>query len=611
MPVTHADCQRGHCVISEYVDIDPARQTTVVSKHLIRPRELCGTSRNPDRGQPSALFAPNRSWPAFPRHNEGRPHKGAPLPIQTYIRRDRLSEELPRHGLAVVPISALRGHPYVDSTRQGGAGYGDKRMNKLVSVTTLLFGIFPAMIAAQDYRQNALCVSGGDAVCSIVPTDLPGLIVNQGYEPNTNITGPGMAVGQANFDWFGWQMFVALNWPADRTGKPLAGPIGKDPSAPRVWQSFQTPDEVFPGNDVPPTSCAANRTGLVLRRTSKFSTASFIEPFTAWPLIDQQGNYVVYDIRMNPREIGYLQDHGLTTKAGQEKFTGKYDFPRGKDKAAGAIEIKTAWRILPDPSAHGDFYTTDATAVIPAAHSVTGKEMCLDVTVGLVGMHIMQKITNPEPYSDFWVWATFEHAANAPTASGATPSQVNDHAAKLNQPYDPLRDCPAPEVSGPRYSFFTPACTDHGAACSPNNPPDKGSDPAYLWQQQPPYARSYLLDGKFGTQVVRCWDIYQSARNVTKEFQAALAGTVWANYLLVGVQWAQSNSVEFPSPVVPYAAPFFLTNTTLETYLQLTPIIVDGKPSKKAPGSCIACHNLAADSTKKKSDFSFLPGYAK
>jgi hypothetical protein len=105
--------------------------------------------------------------------------------------------------------------------------------------------------------------------------------------------------------------------------------------------------------------------------------------------------------------------------------------------------------------------------------------------------------------------------------------------------------------------------------------------------------------------------IYDSAKNVTAQFQAALAGTPWANYMLVGAQWAEANATEFPSPVMPFAAPFYLTNTTLETYLQLNPIIVNGKPSTDKPGSCIGCHNVATDSINKPSNFSFLPGYAR
>lgn len=488
-------------------------------------------------------------------------------------------------------------------------------MKKRLFVTALMLGIATEMTACQDqlqqgYPQNAVCVTGGNAVCSTLPVDLPGLTVNAGYEPNTNTTSPGMAVAQNNFDWFGWQMFVALNWPADNSGKPLIGPIGSDPEAPRVWLSFQTPGEVFSDSLVSPSSCAAKRSGLVLARGSKFTTSSFIESFTPWPLIDQEGNYVVYDIRMNPHEVTYLQEYHLTTKAGQERFTGIYDFPPGKGEMAGAIEIKSAWRILPDPASHSDFYTTSATVVVPAKNSVTKTEFCLDVTVGLVGMHIMQKITDPERFSNFWVWATFEHAANAPTAIGATPSQVNDKAARLKEPYTPLPTCTAPDVSGPRYSFFTPNCTDGGNACFPNKPPQNGPKSAYLWQTEPPYAKSYLMDGEFGTQVVRCWEIYQSAKNVTAAFQSALSGTVWANYQLVGVQWAQESSVEFPSPVVPYTAPFYLTNTTLETYLQLDPIIVNGKPSTTRSGSCITCHALAEDTTGKDSNFSFMPSHA-
>ncbi len=195
-------------------------------------------------------------------------------------------------------------------------------------------------VSDNSYPQNALCVDGKPGLCSSMPVDMPNLQNFAGYAPNTN--GPNAngqpskdkptkyLVNQDNFDYFSWQMFVALNWPADNNGKPLPGAIGSNPGAPRVWQSWQSPDQVFPGNGIGPSSCAANKKGLVLTRTSKLSANSFIEPFTPYPLIDQAGNYVVYDIRMGNVEINYLQSNGLLTKAGQQKFTSAYNFPTGK-----------------------------------------------------------------------------------------------------------------------------------------------------------------------------------------------------------------------------------------------------------------------------------------
>jgi hypothetical protein len=154
-------------------------------------------------------------------------------------------------------------------------------MNRYQFSTTLaliLCGI-PAILSAQGHSQNALCVNGQATLCSTLPVDLPNLTTLPGYSPSTNAaTEPSSNVTQDNFDWFGWQMFIALNWPADATGNPLPGRIGKNPAASRVWQSLQSPDQVFPGNNLDPSSCAADKTGLVLRRTSKFSTDSFIEP---------------------------------------------------------------------------------------------------------------------------------------------------------------------------------------------------------------------------------------------------------------------------------------------------------------------------------------------
>jgi len=472
-----------------------------------------------------------------------------------------------------------------------------------------------ATTAVADYKQDALCVSGASELCNELPGDLPDLIVPNGYTPNTDPRSGNM-VSQQNFDYFGWQTFVALNWPADESGQP-SGSILDDTDAPRVWESYAGIEDVFEKADLIADDAEAACTPkgrMVLAQTSKLTSSSFIEPFTDSPLIDADGNFVMYDIRMNPVEEAYLKDNGLTSKAGQTAFAASHpdgwDLPRGTTGNPGAIELKTAWRVLKDDSNPMGYFTVPATLLIGGDSSATGEPLCLDVTVGLVGMHIMHKISEPGQFSDFWVWATFEHARNAPDAAKAAPSQKNSKAVESgNIPYPSVSSCPVPaDVSGD-WAFFDAECADaNGASCTPNVGLELET---YLWEPDMPFAEKYLTQSGSGTQVTRCWEVYESAKNVDKVFHDALAGSVWANYELIGVQWAQGG-LDIPDPLRPFPAPIYLVNSTLETFLQDVPVMTDDTHvNTDGSSSCILCHDIARDTAKNKSDFSFLGGYAK
>ena len=466
-----------------------------------------------------------------------------------------------------------------------------------------------APAAYADYKQDALCVTGAAELCAELPSDMPDLDVPLGYTPTTNID-EGDGVQQQNFDYFGWQSFIALNWPVDASGAPL-GSILDDMNAPRVWESYLGIEEVFPQADLVADDAEAACTPkgrMVLAQTSKLTSSSFIEPFTPSPLIDVDGNFVMYDIRINPTEVTYLRENGLTTAAGQKAFGTAWDLPRGVTGTPGAMELKTAWRVLRDDSNPMGYFTLPATLMIGAENSANGKPLCLEVTVGLVGMHIMHKITNPSAFSDNWVWATFEHLRNAPDATGAAPSQKNA-AAKVsgNEPYPPVASCPVPQSAGSDWAFFDAKCEDVDGLCSPNIGLELRN---YLWEPDMPFAEKYLTQSGSGTQVTRCWEVYESARNVDKVFQDALAGSVWANYQLIGVQWA-NGGLDHPDPLRPFPAPIYMVNSTLETFLQDVPVVhPDGTLNRGGSSSCINCHDIAKDKAGNRSDFSFLGGYA-
>jgi hypothetical protein len=378
---------------------------------------------------------------------------------------------------------------------------------------------------------------------------------------------------QQAFDFNSWLTFVALNALAD----------GSSPSSnsPTVWQSWAdlfsvmlpdgAPPPTFGASVPPPAICTGGPGGTrVLQMISKTPVTPTLQvagqPLNTGPLIDQNGNYVRYQILINEPMYNYIVANGLYSQAGQQRFTDSIAFPEGAVTAGttgtiGAIVMKAAWKVL-DPDNSGDaasrFHTTTAYVYTPAADGV--QPSCGLQTLGLVGLHIVHK-TDTEPQ---WIWSTFEHIDNAPTVAEAK----------------------APPA-GARYNFFNPACDS--VACP--------------WNAQPPQPWNPSVEpfpNGFRSQIVRATryeDIaLQSAGMWNAQFQAAMKGTVWENYHLITTQWP----TDAANPTDPDGAPFplFAANTTMETYVQ------GNVP--QASSTCMGCHGNATSMTGKPSDFSFV-----
>src|SRR6266446_3673543 len=235
---------------------------------------------------------------------------------------------------------------------------------------------------------------------------------------------------QMDFDVFSWKSFVALNWPANADGTPNTNvKIGQEAKAKRVWEFYMDPDDVFLPDGSEPTWKSPEDIGAGLHmikgagqvRLSNLDALHF-------PVVDQDKNFVVFGIRMNKDEFDYIVANGLYNKKGQmgpsplaEKFI---SFPSGaKDGAVGAVEIKTAWRLFPpepkpDPEIMKRYFTTEAVLTIPKENSVTGNELKIPTTLGLVAVHIAHK-TKAFPQ---WVWSTFEHVDNLTAPAGKRPT---------------------------------------------------------------------------------------------------------------------------------------------------------------------------------------------
>jgi len=379
----------------------------------------------------------------------------------------------------------------------------------------------------------------------------------------------GLVAGdQPCFDIFSWQSFIALNWPADSLGIPMPGNFSDQPSMNRVWEYYQDPSQVFQTMEYlqpfeGPVKMQRGMKGFYQFAKTRHElvglSPSIIEA-TGQPLIDKNLNYALYEIKMNPDEVNYINANGLNTKEGQ--VGKKIAFPMGNKDSVGAIEIKATWKIMvPGVDDTTKFYCRRASIYVPAMESANGKPLYLTETVGLVAMHILHKTTN----FPFWIWTTFEQVSNAPQQGNTSGS----------------------------YSFFNPACT----TCANNTPPPAAPGNNYLWQPSKPYAKAYATNGMYGTQVVRTDTVYGPTDAVNKTWQTALAkmNSVFANYRLIGSQWSVKQDVERGDTI---AAPANLANTTLETYLQVS--------------SCtMTCHRSAKDAAGNMADFSFLLGHAK
>ncbi|MCP2727724.1 hypothetical protein [Limnofasciculus baicalensis] len=435
--------------------------------------------------------------------------------------------------------------------------------------------------------------------------------------PSRGVTPPEKAFGQ-----FAWQTFVALNWPANCDGSPLKILIGQDPTAPRVWEFYNSPDQIFLPNGqdpspvipVVPPACKTpdtqtQRLDLQLSevegeientKESVFKTNILLPG--GKPLIDQTGNYVLNEIRMNPMEVKQIVDWKWYSADNLQNFNNNVNFPNDakanpfalvcSDKSqggiyektfpcrdnqdVGAIEIKSAWRVLPNPippEIESKYYTTNRTFLVePAQKSADGKEKEVTVPVALIGFHIIQKTSKQG-----WTWATFEHLDNAPD-TGTKP--------------DPKTD----------YILYNPNCKGQ---CEENKSYAKSP---YLWRDEFPHAATKDGEGfkaQTPSQITRLIPITGTAESLNSEWQGELRkinpDSIWQNYQLIGTQWLgvpynpYNNSLRDVQPNPPRE----LANVTLEPYFQTEPI----------GSSCIACHTqayLPKPNENTYADFSFL-----
>ncbi|MEO8374759.1 MAG: hypothetical protein ABI471_06010 [Sphingomonas bacterium] len=377
---------------------------------------------------------------------------------------------------------------------------------------------------------------------------------------------------QREFDLYSWQMFFALNWPTNNQGKAAPSLTNTSFGAPH-WTLWHNSSSIFQPDGATPAACgfkSSNRPLLLRRDLSKpvsrglkaFSAAatanadpratrflgvisavgelnasnlSDIKQAFSGPLVDQYGEFVYYEIMIDPQEVDYLCANNLYNINGQVAFSqggGKVNMPFGTPHLdwSGSTELKFAWRILQKgKDDFSRFYTTPAVVIDLGPD---GQQVERKVTVGLVGMHIAHKSsTSPQ-----WIWSTFEQVDNLDVDPVAHPNL--------------------------KPNFTDPSCP----ICTVNLQPAKSEGGVY---------------SRIPTQAWRAIPIPGDKKALNGQVQASLRrmGSVWQYYELIDTQWpTQPNAPPspwdggLPDAVTNKAGgrvtPVMLTNITMETYFQ-------------------------------------------
>jgi len=456
------------------------------------------------------------------------------------------------------------------------------------------------LLALAAGAANAACPSwsGVPVVSPIIPCDSRG----------TN---------QTAFNNLAWQQFIALNWAADPNlpGQPNtsvpASAFGTTGTAPVAWETYKESSEVFRANGQPPLPWNASQSvpapmlaatkgqrkpefpkgikhlfhASKLTATDSSALQDIAEAGTngAWLTAQpKMNNYLtLFEKRLNQDEYNYIAQNQLYIANKQANFamTQGINMPDGSATfssygTVGAIEIKAAWIQLDDPSLWPMFKTSTAMVSYPSANG--GVTPPVQVTVGLVALHIIRKTPNAQQF----MWSTFEHVYNAPSKN------------ELGSP--PL----------PWYTYYNPHCdpnTDH-YQCKQNQPP-KSCQGEGASCTPDPYSAP--------VQVVRTTPISSTSTNnvaalntsVWQTIRAANADSVFLNYQLVNVLWPNNNTPIGAGATVPLtsgdAQPPLnqqpVANVVLETYHQNL--------------NCLSCHvkaPIAGAQATLAADYSFL-----
>jgi hypothetical protein len=358
------------------------------------------------------------------------------------------------------------------------------------------------------------------------------------------------------FDEYSWRAFLAMVWPAaqGRRGAPDTQKSVASPG-PRVFETFKSLWEVFHQDGSAPGDFQTYDKGVhnacnVQPRFGDLVLASFSGiadigqagngELTA-PLAAQNGRYVRYQTLYNQTAFDFIVRNRYYLRANLPKVPSPRPATPVMEFPMGSVIVKAAWLDMTgfSPEQVKRYYTRSAVL------RVAGGDACERVTVGLVGLHIIQKT----PSRPQWIWSSYEQIDNVP------PSRFGDPV---------------------KFTFH-----DSGKSAMP------ATNPLSL----EPLAREPVTP--FNVERPFFAKVHPKTELTNYQYQELLKATVWQYYGIVTTQWPRlEGNQALPVPAslngditntFPGAGAFSAyANTSMETFDQ-------GRPQL----GCMSCHNQA------------------
>jgi hypothetical protein len=244
----------------------------------------------------------------------------------------------------------------------------------------------------------------------------------------------------------------------------------------------------------------------------------------------------------------------------------------------GVTEIKTSWRILsaPDPT----YYTITASIQPPSGPAQT-------YTLGLVGFHM---VINTKNHPEF-VWATFEHFANAPNCTNPQTAPAPGWSFTSAAAATCLSTSGYSKCG--QYNFNTPS-----KVSSLTGPPTQvcrtfadGTDPASMTNGNNNDTNRFNID-TLNAQII-------GPNGFVTALPANNPMSVWKNYSLQGGLWTNGGVGSGGTDV--QRGSLEIVNATMETFNQ-TPT---------SNNNCFACHTYDPSNPTGVSHIFVLPSTGK
>jgi hypothetical protein len=359
------------------------------------------------------------------------------------------------------------------------------------------------------------------------------------------------------FDDYSWRAFLAVVWPAasGHRGAPDPRKSAGDPG-PRVFETFKSLWEVFHEDGSPPApgfqsyDAAAHNACKVTPQFGDLVLASFsgIDDIgqaaageLSGPLVAQNGRYVRYQTLYNQVAFDFIVRNRYYLRANLPAVPSPRPRNPVIDFPVGSVVIKAAWLDMAGFPADQvrRYYTRTAIVREPGAGA------CARITVGLVGLHIVQKT----PSRPQWIWSSYEQIDSVPPSRFGDPVKFTFH----NGAKDPM-----------------PA-----------------ENPLPLVPLAPQPAKPFNVERPFFAKV------HPRTELANYQYQELLKNTVWQYYGIIVTQWPRlegNQAVPVPATVngditntFPGAGAFSAyANVSMETFDQSRPQL-----------GCMSCHNQA------------------